>query len=79
MYKGANRNLVAGLAILVAALAGFVLSMSVGPATAQDVAIDSDDIGGVVTAVTRVATRQLAHPLRRSGTSLNTLRVTLGS
>ncbi len=49
MVKGANRNLVAGLAILVAALAGFALSMSVGPATAQDVAIDSDDIGGVVT------------------------------
>ncbi len=49
MVKGANRNLVAGLAILVAALAGFALSMSVGPATAQNVAIDSDDIGGVVT------------------------------
>jgi len=49
VYKGANRNLVAGLAILVAALAGFALSMSVGPAIAQDVAIDSNDIGGVVT------------------------------
>jgi hypothetical protein len=37
------------LAILAAALAGFALPMSVGPATAQGVAIDRDDIGGVVT------------------------------
>ncbi|MDP2620407.1 MAG: carboxypeptidase regulatory-like domain-containing protein [Hyphomicrobiales bacterium] len=35
--------------IFAAVLAGFALAMSAGPASAQAVAIDSDDIGGVVT------------------------------
>ena len=49
MSKRADRNPVAGWAILAAVVVGFMLPMSVEPATAQNVAIDGDDIGGVVT------------------------------
>ncbi|HXV82679.1 MAG TPA: carboxypeptidase-like regulatory domain-containing protein [Candidatus Binatia bacterium] len=42
------RNLFAGCAIFIAALAGFALLMEVGQVSAQEVAIDGDDIGGVV-------------------------------
>ena len=38
-----------GLLVLAAAFAGFALSMNVTPTNAQGVAIDRDDIGGVVT------------------------------
>ncbi len=44
MSRRVDRNL-----ILAAAVAGFTLAVGAGPATAHDVAIDSDDIGGVVT------------------------------
>ncbi len=39
----------AGWAILAAVVAGVTLAVNVEPATAQGVAIDRDDIGGVVT------------------------------
>jgi hypothetical protein len=48
MAKKAHRNLVAALAVLVTALAGLALLWSVRSATAQEVAIDGDDIGGIV-------------------------------
>ena len=38
-----------GLVAVAVAFAGFTLPMNVEPALAQDVAIDRDDIGGVVT------------------------------
>ena len=44
-----DRNPVAGWAIVAAVVAGFALAINTGPAAAHDVAIDSDDIGGVVT------------------------------
>ena len=49
MSTGANRNLVVGLAIVGAALTGFAPFVTVGPSAAPSVAIDRDDIGGVVT------------------------------
>ena len=49
MFNRADRNSVAGWAVLAAVAAGFAASMSAAPATAHEVAIDSDDIGGVVT------------------------------
>ena len=49
MTNQGHRNPLAGWAILAAGLAGFALSMNAGPAAAQSVAIDKDDIGGVVT------------------------------
>ena len=49
MTERIRRIPVAGWDIVAAALAGFVLPMSAGPAAAQNVAIDSDDIGGIVT------------------------------
>lgn len=49
MTKRVHRNPLAGWAISAVALAGFALAMSAGPAAAQSVAIDNDDIGGVVT------------------------------
>ncbi|MDP2644893.1 MAG: carboxypeptidase-like regulatory domain-containing protein [Desulfobacterales bacterium] len=49
MLKKSARNTIARLVIFAAVLAGFALPVSLGSATAQDVAIDRDDIGGVVT------------------------------
>jgi len=49
MTKRADRNLLTGWAILAAAVVGFALPMNAGRATAQSVAIDGNDIGGVVT------------------------------
>ena len=38
-----------GLAVFAVALAGYALTLHVKPATAQNVTIDSNDIGGIVT------------------------------
>jgi hypothetical protein len=48
MSKVADRHLAARLAILAGTIGGFVLLIRVGLAIAQEVAIDGDDIGGVV-------------------------------
>jgi hypothetical protein len=49
MFGRVDRNLLTGWAISAAVIVGFVVPMNAGPAIAQNVAIDGDDIGGVVT------------------------------
>ncbi len=49
MSNSVYRNAIAAFVIFAVTLAGFVLPMNPGQAVAQSVAIDGDDIGGVVT------------------------------
>jgi len=49
MSRRTDSRLLVGLAVCAVALAGYSLPLLVKPVVAQNVAIDSNDIGGVVT------------------------------